>query len=599
MKQTAKRRTAQVDKCPSAGPDGMALAPPAYGIESADSLSPQAAPIQRKAGESAGGGEAGSPPPNRTGLPGLLKAGVEALSGLSLDDVRVHYNSPKPTGLNALAYAQGTDIHVTPQQERHVPHEAWHVVQQKQGRVKATIQRMGIGINDDRALEQEADVMGKRAQTTLANPFSVSTETPRPPSIANSQPVQRIIQIGANPPYTVYKTRKGKATSDLVDRMWSKLRAASIKLEVGWVSALRAWAFDKNDTKTFVDEDALLEALKMNFPASSASQKRKKDIETQDTNILNLLSGVDEPKKKRARTISKNSKKAWDKFVSDLSNQTEFTNTSNELKKLSSGNMSTTSDVKTTLPAFFFSALGTSGDKMELDRMDFNFNNTEVLTHGFESPGQRDIAPKGSYITKKGKTKNFQPFNFNTVKIGNDIGTYAKHQNAPPTDLQNQHVTALNTLEKFRLPEQAFGTTLKRDFFTQGFFNTQEAFGQNHPHSNVEFLGATSGSGLTATQYSNMQEQQSLSNLNILMTAFTNFSNRQIGFDTKDDKVRTTPLEIMENLDSFLSTDKKIDLQERKRRKRKFRRSLKRAIISSENISGIDSDDEVSEEDLL
>ena len=70
---------------------------------------------------------------NRTGLPDRLKFGVESLSGISIDDVRVHYNSSKPAQLNALAYAQGTDIHVAPGQERHLPHEAWHVIQQKQG----------------------------------------------------------------------------------------------------------------------------------------------------------------------------------------------------------------------------------------------------------------------------------------------------------------------------------------------------------------------------------------------------------------------------------------------------------------------------------
>ncbi|NEP42104.1 MAG: hypothetical protein F6K35_23930, partial [Okeania sp. SIO2H7] len=42
--------------------------------------------------------------PNQTGLPDNLKAGVESLSGYSLDNVKVHYNSPKPAQLKALAY---------------------------------------------------------------------------------------------------------------------------------------------------------------------------------------------------------------------------------------------------------------------------------------------------------------------------------------------------------------------------------------------------------------------------------------------------------------------------------------------------------------
>jgi len=101
---------------------------------------------------------------NNTGLPDKLKAGIENLSGYSMDDVRVHYNSDKPTQLQAHAYAQGTDIHIGSGQEKHLPHEAWHVVQQKQGRVKPTMQMKGkVNVNDDTSLEKEADVMGAKA----------------------------------------------------------------------------------------------------------------------------------------------------------------------------------------------------------------------------------------------------------------------------------------------------------------------------------------------------------------------------------------------------------------------------------------------------
>lgn len=97
-----------------------------------------------------------------TGLPDTLKAGIETLSGISMDDVQVHYNSTKPAHVQALAYTQGTDIYVEPGQERHLLHEAWHVVQQMQGRVKPTLQAKGVAINDDERLEREADVMGER-----------------------------------------------------------------------------------------------------------------------------------------------------------------------------------------------------------------------------------------------------------------------------------------------------------------------------------------------------------------------------------------------------------------------------------------------------
>lgn len=101
--------------------------------------------------------------PNNTGLPDNLKSGIESLSGHSMDDVKVHFNSPKPAQLNALAYAQGSNIHVAPGQGKHLAHEAWHVAQQKQGRVKPTTQTKGVAINDDQNLEREADVMGAKA----------------------------------------------------------------------------------------------------------------------------------------------------------------------------------------------------------------------------------------------------------------------------------------------------------------------------------------------------------------------------------------------------------------------------------------------------
>jgi len=101
---------------------------------------------------------------NNTGLPDNLKSGIENISGYAMDDVKVHYNSTKPAQLNAHAYAQGTDIHLGSGQEKHLPHEAWHVVQQKQGRVKPTKQmKAKVGINDDVALEKEADVMGMKS----------------------------------------------------------------------------------------------------------------------------------------------------------------------------------------------------------------------------------------------------------------------------------------------------------------------------------------------------------------------------------------------------------------------------------------------------
>ncbi|HZX26429.1 MAG TPA: DUF4157 domain-containing protein, partial [Telluria sp.] len=102
--------------------------------------------------------------PRAGGLPAQLKAGIESLSGMSMDHVAVHYNSSRPAQLRAHAYAQGDQIHVGPGQEKHLPHEAWHVVQQAQGRVRPTLQMHGgVPLNDHAHLEREADAMGAKA----------------------------------------------------------------------------------------------------------------------------------------------------------------------------------------------------------------------------------------------------------------------------------------------------------------------------------------------------------------------------------------------------------------------------------------------------
>ena len=98
------------------------------------------------------------------GLPKNLQTGVENLSGQAMNDVNVHYNSKQPEKMGAHAFAQGTDIHLGKGQEKHLPHEAWHVVQQKEGRVKPTVQKKEkIPVNDDASLEKEADMMGDKA----------------------------------------------------------------------------------------------------------------------------------------------------------------------------------------------------------------------------------------------------------------------------------------------------------------------------------------------------------------------------------------------------------------------------------------------------
>jgi hypothetical protein len=99
---------------------------------------------------------------NSSEIPTRLKTDIEKLSGFDMSDVKVIYNSDKPAQLNAHAYAQGNQIHLGPGQERHLPHLAWHVVQQKQGRVKPSVQMNVGGESVDAGLEKEAYSMARK-----------------------------------------------------------------------------------------------------------------------------------------------------------------------------------------------------------------------------------------------------------------------------------------------------------------------------------------------------------------------------------------------------------------------------------------------------
>lgn len=108
---------------------------------------------------------------NRTGIPGEVKQKMENSIGSDFSSVRVHPESAKAPEVGALAYTQGTDIHFAPGQfkpdtstgQQLLGHELAHVVQQQKGLVQPTAEIGGIAINDDSALEHEADVLGNKA----------------------------------------------------------------------------------------------------------------------------------------------------------------------------------------------------------------------------------------------------------------------------------------------------------------------------------------------------------------------------------------------------------------------------------------------------
>ncbi len=158
---------------------------------------------------------------NSTGLPNTLKDNVESMSGENLDDVKVHYNSSEPAKVGAHAFAQGSNIHLGPGQEQHLPHEAWHTVQQKQGRVTPTKQLKGKKINDQDELEKEADVMGEKAANGSAGPPASNLSN-------SSGSAQNIIQRYPIDPFTSSLTQEYVQTlSDYeLEAMLQELRAA-------------------------------------------------------------------------------------------------------------------------------------------------------------------------------------------------------------------------------------------------------------------------------------------------------------------------------------------------------------------------------------
>ena len=130
--------------------------------------------LQRKEGGLVQAGPDGGPasaPLGPTGGGAPLPAGVqqkmEGAFGQDFSDVRVHQDG-NAQKVGAEAYAQGSNIHFAPGKydpnsaggQALLGHELTHVVQQRQGRVQTSAAQ---AINDDPALEAEADAMGAAA----------------------------------------------------------------------------------------------------------------------------------------------------------------------------------------------------------------------------------------------------------------------------------------------------------------------------------------------------------------------------------------------------------------------------------------------------
>lgn len=101
-------------------------------------------------------------------LPGPVLAKMEAAFSADFSSVRIHVG-PQASRIGAIAFTTGNDIYFTPgryqpnsiQGQQLLGHELAHVIQQRQGRVRAG--GTGLSVVQDRTLEAEADRLGQRA----------------------------------------------------------------------------------------------------------------------------------------------------------------------------------------------------------------------------------------------------------------------------------------------------------------------------------------------------------------------------------------------------------------------------------------------------
>jgi hypothetical protein len=102
-------------------------------------------------------------------MPEAVRGKMEAALGADFSNVRVHVG-PQAERIGAIAFTLGSDIYFAPGRYQpdtaHGPqllgHELAHVVQQRTGRVKNPL-GSGLAVVQDRALEAEADRLGRQA----------------------------------------------------------------------------------------------------------------------------------------------------------------------------------------------------------------------------------------------------------------------------------------------------------------------------------------------------------------------------------------------------------------------------------------------------
>lgn len=186
-------------------------------------------PLQKSENLSSGSGRS---------LPDSVQAKMEEAFHTDFSEVQIHPESSVASQIGAVAFAQGNDIHFAPgtyqpetqSGQQLLGHELTHVVQQRQGRVKANVPDASLPINDDPSLEAEADRYGSLAATST---MTDGTGTDATRSVSSP-----IIQ--------------GTWDEALLDarRMWKKHVAKTNDLHEGTVNEL----FDQTNYLSYFDK---------------------------------------------------------------------------------------------------------------------------------------------------------------------------------------------------------------------------------------------------------------------------------------------------------------------------------------------------------
>jgi len=118
-----------------------------------------------------------------SGMPDETLNKMSSSFGTDFSDVNIHSDSKSAVDAGALAYTQGNDIHFAPGQydpgsqsgQELLGHELTHVQQQREGRVQANNEVNGLPLNDDKGLEEEADIKGAKAAQFKSNNIGISS----------------------------------------------------------------------------------------------------------------------------------------------------------------------------------------------------------------------------------------------------------------------------------------------------------------------------------------------------------------------------------------------------------------------------------------